>query len=255
MRQRQQKIVEYVNKVGIASFDDLGKMLGVSPFTIRRDADYLAKSHLVLRVKGGVQKIESPTQFRETQIVSRQQVNPREKEQIADFAMRFIEPGDSIFLDGSTTVSCLARNLAKIEPQITVVTNSLLISLELAKAQNIRLIGLGGVFDSETYSYVGFEPDSQADSFHINKAFFSCTSVIPQEGTYENAAFNGYTKKFAAQRSDKVYLLADANKIGKKALTRVLKTSQIDVLVSDKQLNESDQNAFETNNVKVVIAE
>jgi DeoR/GlpR family transcriptional regulator of sugar metabolism len=254
MRQRQQKIVEYVNKVGIASFGDLGEMFDVSPFTIRRDADYLANSHLVLRVKGGVQKIESPTQFREAQIVKRQQINPREKELIADCAMQFIQPGDSIFLDGSTTVSCLARNLSKTDPEITILTNSLLISLELAKAQNIRLIGLGGVFDSETYSYVGFEPDSPADSFHINKAFFSSTCLIPEEGTYENAAFNGYTKKFAAQRSDKVYLLADANKIGKKALTRVLKTSQIDVLVTDKVLSEKDAAAFDNNNVEVVIA-
>ncbi|MBW8017128.1 MAG: DeoR/GlpR transcriptional regulator [Planctomycetes bacterium] len=254
MRQRQQKIVEYVNRVGIASFADLGVIFGVSPFTIRRDADYLAKSHLVLRVKGAIQKIESPTQFREAQIVNRLQINPREKELIADCAMQFIEPGDSIFLDGSTTVSSLAINLAKIDPEVTIVTNSLLISLELAKAQNIRLIGLGGVFDSETYSFVGFEPDSQADSFHIDKAFFSSTCLIPEEGTYENAAFNGYTKRFAAQRSDKVYLLADANKIGKKALIRVLKTSQIDVFVTDKELSKKDASAFDKNDVKVVIA-
>ena len=254
MRQRQQKIVEHINNVGIASFDDLGKLFDVSPFTIRRDVDYLDKAHLVLRVKGGAQKMDSPTQFREAQIINRMQVDPKAKELIADCAMQFIEPGDSIFLDGSTTVSWLARNLARLDPEITIVTNSLLISLELAKAQNIRLIGLGGVFDPETYSFVGLEPDSQADSFHINKAFFSSTCIVPEEGTYENAAFNGYTKRFAAKRSDKVYLLADANKLGKKALTRVLKTSQIDVLMTDKTLSEKDASAFEKNDVEVVVA-
>ncbi len=254
MRQRQQKIVEHVNKVGIAAFDDLGKLFNVSPFTIRRDADYLAKAHLVLRVKGGIQRIESTTQFREAQIGNRLQVNPKEKELIADCAMQFIEAGDSIFLDGSTTVSWLARNLARLDPEITIVTNSLMISLELAKAQNIRLIGLGGVFDTETYSFVGLEPDSQADSFHINKAFFSSTCIIPEEGTYENAAFNAYTKRFAAQRSDKVFLLVDAGKLGKKALTRVLKISQINVLITDRTLSEKDALTFKKNNVEVVVA-
>lgn len=254
MRQRQQKIVEHINKVGVASFDDLGKLFDVSPFTIRRDADYLDKAHLVLRVKGGIQKIGSPTQFREAQIVNRMHVNPKQKESIADCAMQFIEPGDSIFLDGSTTISWLARHLLKSDQEITIVTNSLLISLELATAQNIRLIGLGGVFDPETYSFVGFEPDSYADSFHINKAFFSSTCLVPEEGTYENAAFNAYTKRFAAQRSDKVYLLADSSKFGKKALIRVLKTSQIDVLITDKVLSEKDASAFEKNEVEVVIA-
>lgn len=254
MRQRQQKIVEHINKVAIASFDDLAALFDVSPFTIRRDVDYLDRSRLLVRVKGGARKLDSAAAFREAQIINRLRINAGEKEKLADCAMGFIEPGDSIFLDGSTTISWLARNLAKIDTEITIVTNSLLISLELANAQNIRLIGLGGVFDAETYSFVGFEPDSQADCFHINKAFFSCTSVVPQEGTYENAAFNSSTKRFAAGRAEKVYLLADSSKLGKKALVRVLKTDQIDVFITEKKLSESDLRVFENNNVKVVIA-
>lgn len=144
MRQRQQKIVEHINNVGIASFDDLGKLFDVSPFTIRRDVEYLDKSHLVLRVKGGARKVDTPLQYREAQIINRMQVDPKVKELIAERAMQCIEPGDSIFLDGSSTISWLAQNLAAVDQEITVVTNSLLISLELAKAQKIRLIGLGG---------------------------------------------------------------------------------------------------------------
>ena len=254
MRQRQQKIVERVKMVGIASYDDLARLFNVSPFTIRRDVDYLDKARLLVRIKGGAQKIDSPIQFHEAQIANRMQVNPVEKELIADCAMQFMEPGQSLFLDGSTTVGWLARNLAKIDPEITIVTNSVLISLELAKAQNIRLIGLGGVFDPETYSFVGFESDSHSDSFHFNKAFFSCTGIIPEEGTYENAAFNAHTKRFAAQRAEEVYLLVDSSKLGKKALNRVLKTSRIDVFVTEKTLSEKDASAFEKNNVQVVIA-
>jgi DeoR/GlpR family transcriptional regulator of sugar metabolism len=182
------------------------------------------------------------------------QINPTEKELIADSAMQFIQPGDSVFLDGSTTVGWLARSLAKHDPEITIVTNSVLISLELARAQNIRLIGLGGVFDPETYSFVGFDPDSHADSFHINKGFFSCTGFIPQEGTFENAAFNGYTKRFAAQRADTVFLLVDSTKLGKKALNSVLRTNQINTLITDKILKKKDQADLTTNRVEIVIA-
>lgn len=255
MRQRQQKIVEQINKVGIASFNDLAGIFDVSPFTIRRDVDYLDKSHLLVRIKGGAQRMESPAQFREAQISNRMQINPAEKELIADCAIQFIQPGDSIFLDGSTTIGWLARNLAKLDPEITVVTNSILISLELAHVHNIRLIGIGGVFDPETYSFVGFDPDSYADSFHINKAFFSCTGVIAKEGTFENAVFNGYTKNYAAQRADSVYLLVDSTKFGKKALNRVLRTNQINVLITNKPLNKEAASAFESNNTKVIIAE
>ncbi len=252
MRQRQQKIVEHVNKVGIASFDELAEMYSVSPFTIRRDVDYLGKAHLLVRVKGGAQRIESPKQFRETQLPNRIQLNPVEKEMIADKAMQFIEPGDSIFLDGSSTIHWLAKNLAQLNPEITVVTNSVLISLELAQANNIRLIGLGGIMDAETYSFVGAYPDSYAESFHINKAFLSSTALIPAEGTYENAAFNGYTKRYAAQRADRVYLLIDSSKFGKKALNRVLRTEQIGVLITEKKVTKEDQSALEDNGVEIV---
>jgi DeoR/GlpR family transcriptional regulator of sugar metabolism len=254
MRQRQQKIVEHVKKVGIASYDDLAEQFNVSPFTIRRDVDYLDKAHLLVRIKGGAQKIDSPVPFREAQIVNRMQINAAEKELIADCAMQFVGPGDSVFLDGSTTIGWLARNLAKHDPEVTIVTNSVLISLELAKTQNIRLVGLGGIFDTETYSFVGFDPDSHADSFHINKAFFSCTGLIPEEGTYENAAFNAHTKRFVAQRAEEVYLLADSSKLGKKALNRVLRTNQIDTLITEKTLKEKARTDFATNGVKIAIA-
>lgn len=255
MRQRQQKIVEHVNKVGIASFDELGKIFDVSPFTIRRDVDYLDKSRLLVRIKGGAQRTETPARFREALLPNRMKINPAQKERIADKAMRFIQPGDSIFLDGSSTISWLARNLAKLDLEITVVTNSVLISLELAQTKKIRLIGLGGVFDPETYSYVGFYPDSYEDSFRINKAFFSCTGLVTGEGTYENAAFNGQIKRFAAQRADEVYLLMDSAKIGKKALNRVLRTNQLNVLITDKPLNEKDYSTLIAEGVKIIIGD
>ena len=89
--------------------------------------------------------------------------------------------------------------------------------------------------------------DSHADSFYINKAFFSCTGLIPEEETFENAAFNGYAKRFAAQR-------ADTSKFGKKALNRVLKIKQINTLITDKPLNKEYLASFTNNKVEVIIA-
>ena len=75
MRERQQKILEHVRNVGIASFHDLAGMFGVSSFTIRRDVDYLAQSRLLVRIKGGAQRIETASQFHEPGLPSRLQVN------------------------------------------------------------------------------------------------------------------------------------------------------------------------------------
>jgi len=151
MRQRQQKIVGHVEKVGIASLAELAQLFDVSEFTIRRDIDYLAKSHLVAKVKGGAQRIETPSQFREAHLPGRMQINLGQKERIAARAIEFIRPGDTVFLDGSSTIACLARAVARSCHDITVVTNSILVALELSEATEIRLVGCILIFPLRVY--------------------------------------------------------------------------------------------------------
>lgn len=254
MRERQQQIVEYVQRVGIASYNDLAQLLGVSPFTIRRDVDYLAQSRLLAKIKGGAQRIETPSQFREARLLNRMQINLKQKEAIAAKAVTLIQPGDSVFLDGSSTIACLARAVARIGRNVTVVTNSVLISLELSEASNIRLIGLGGVFDPETLSFVGFDTDAHTDSFYIDKAFFSCTGLVPEEGTFENAAFNRNTKRLIAEKANQVYVLADSSKLGRRALNHVLRSEQIDVLITEKPIGQQQHSELEKWNVQIHIA-
>lgn len=251
MRERQQKIISHVEKFGIASYGELGKMFSVSPFTIRRDVDYLARSRLLVKVKGGAQRIETPSQFRETHLPQRMQVNLRQKEYIAEKALAFMEEGDSVFFDGSSTIACLARLLARAGRKITVVTNSILIALELSQAPDVRVVGLGGILDAETLSFVGFDADSHSDSFYIDKAFFSCTGLIPREGTFENALFNRNTKRFIAQRANKVYLLIDSSKLGRPALNHVLNTEDIDVLITEKPVSGKWQGVLAAKGVEI----
>ena len=255
MRQRQQKILAYIQQVGVASLADMAQMFGVSEFTIRRDIDYLSQARLLLKVKGGAQRIETPTHFREAHLPSRMQINLAEKEKIAAKALEFIHPGDTIFLDGSSTITCFARALASCCRDITVVTNSILVTLELSEATEIRVIGLGGIFDNETFSYVGFDVDLSPESFHVDKAFFSCTGFVPEQGTFENAAFNRNTKRLMAMWAEKVFLLIDSSKFGKRALAGVLDTDQIDTVITDKNQSPQTITTLQNHHVKLISAE
>jgi len=255
MRQRQQKIVEHVNSVGIAAYVELAELFGVSAFTIRRDIDYLAQSRLVAKVKGGAQRIETPSQFREAQLPNRMQINVTEKEKIAAKAIEFVHAGDTIFLDGSSTITCLARVIARACRNISVVTNSILVALELSEASDIRLIGLGGVFDRETFSYVGFDADNPAASFYVDKAFLSCTGFVADKGTYENAAFNRNIKRLMAERAEKVFLLIDRSKFGRQALAQVLDTSEISTIITDQVPELETAEEIRRKNVSLVVAD
>jgi DeoR/GlpR family transcriptional regulator of sugar metabolism len=129
IRERQRQILEYVQKSRIASLAQLAKNHEVSEFTIRRDIDYLAENGLLAKIKGGAKAIETPLQVKEAKITHRLQTNIAEKEIIARRGIEEIKPGDTLFLDGSSTIVTLARFIAKQCTDITVVTNSILISL------------------------------------------------------------------------------------------------------------------------------
>lgn len=251
IRTRQQQVLEHVNQVGVSSVEDMARVFGVSEMTIRRDIEYLAHSKLLIKVKGGAQKITTSASFHEEHLQARLKINIPNKQSLARRALDFIEPGDTIFLDGSTTIICFAQALKEVNPEITVVTNSALVSMELAEAKNIRLISVGGVFDRETFCFCPMEESNVLVSLHVKKAFLSCTGLALGEGTYENSIFNRNVKRAAASISDEVYLLADATKLGKKALSRVLDMSEIDFLITEQGLSKKQNERLAERNIQV----
>ncbi len=236
IRSRQQQLLEHVNAVGVASVGDMAGLYGVSEMTIRRDIDHLGRSGLLRKVKGGAQRLEESARFHEAQLRARMTMNVPAKRRIAERAADFIAPGDTVFLDGSTTIICLAQVLARTNPQITAVTNSVLVELELAEAGNVRLIGLGGIFDHDTFSFCPMDGADAPGGYHVRKAFLSCTGLDVEEGTFENSVFNMAIKRKVVRSAETIYLLADADKLGRRALNRVLDIDEIDVLITEDTL-------------------
>lgn len=141
--------------------------------------------------------------------------------------------------------------LKQQNPEITVVTNSILVVMELVEATNIKLISLGGFFDRETFSYCPLDMNKEPFGLHVKKAFLSCTGIVLDEGTYENSIFNKTIKQIIAHVADEVYLLANANKLGKRALSLVLSLDDIDVLVTEPKLEKQQIRNLELNKIRI----
>ena len=171
--QRQQIILRQLEIAGATTYQDLAKATGVVEMTIRRDVDKLAARGLVYKVLGGVQIAGAPKQFYETELERRTLVNAREKAAIAEVAARSISPGLIVFLDGGTTSIALARILARDARQISVVTNSVYICQELARARNMNVIVLGGAFDPASACLVGSATEGMIRQYFVDIAFFS----------------------------------------------------------------------------------
>ena len=108
-------------------------------------------SRPIRRVHGGAVSVES--RLEEPLFDDKASLAAREKHRIAEAALQFVEAGDTIYLDGGSTVLELAR-LLHDRTNLTVVTNSLRAAQELA-GRGPRLILIGGELRRLSQTMVG----------------------------------------------------------------------------------------------------
>src|SRR5690606_10598947 len=104
---RRQMIAEAVMAEGTMRIEDLTERFGISLMTAHRDLDDLVSRGLLRKMRGMVSA--APTSLVEASDVYRSIRQSAEKAAIAEVAFRFVEPGQAIFMDDSTSVLQMAR--------------------------------------------------------------------------------------------------------------------------------------------------
>lgn len=171
----------------------------------------------------------------ETSLFPRMRMNREEKHLIAEKAASLIQPGQTLFIDGSTTCIELAKILAYQKKNLTIVTNSTLVCLELGKTNEHKIIGIGGDFDPSSASFIGSLCAEAASQYYVDLFIASTKGLVPTEGTFESNIGTLRIKQVFARHSGKVILLVDHTKFHQKSLCKVLDISQISTIVTDDQ--------------------
>jgi DeoR/GlpR family transcriptional regulator of sugar metabolism len=248
---RHQAIVEHLDGVGVCTYQDLAKLLGVSEMTIRRDVDKLVQRRGLIKIFGGLQTAHAPENLYESPIQPRLPIHRAEKEQIARAAIQQIKPRQTIFLDGGTTCIALARRLAKEGCGLTVVTHSALVCLELGRTTSNTVFNLGGQFDPASACCGGPTTEESARRFFVDIAFFSTKGFLPEEGTFESSLATLRIKQIVAEQAARVILLVDHSKFGQRALCKVLDIGQIHEVITDAGAAAADVALVEQHGVVV----
>jgi DeoR/GlpR family transcriptional regulator of sugar metabolism len=237
-RTRQEQILEWLERVGVGSYQELADLLAVSTMTVRRDVDDLNSRGLVIKTLGGVQRADAPSYLMETAIQGRMAKQRLEKQAIAKAAIELIGDHQTLFMDGSTTCLELAKLTARRMRGLTIITNSALTTMEIGRNRNNTVIGMGGEFDPNSCCYVGASAEDAAERFYVDIAFISTMGFLPSEGTFESTVANFRVKQILTRRSKRVVLLIDHSKFGLRALARVLDADEVDCVVTDEATTE-----------------
>lgn len=227
--ERHRRILQLVSSQTTVRTAEVARALNVTEETVRRDFEKLELDGQLTRTHGGALRGEGAR--RDLPFTSREPMNVAEKRLIAQRALDFIEPGNTILLDASSTALELARQLP--DQPLTVVTNALKVAIELVDRQEMQVVMIGGTVNSRSLSAGGPLVDSALDFYNIEKAFISCRGVDPQRGLSESNDEHARLKRRIITLAERTYLLADHTKLPLRSNFFFANLGEIDVLITD----------------------
>jgi DeoR/GlpR family transcriptional regulator of sugar metabolism len=234
----------------VVRVDELCEHLSVSPATVRRDLEELESLGEIQRVYGGAVNIGG--RLDEPLFDDKTNIATREKQRIAQAALKYIQPNDTIFLDGGSTILELVH-LIRERSNLTVVTNSLRAAIELA-AGRPRLILVGGEVRRLSQTVVGPLTRLTLGDLHMDKAFLGTIGLSLKEGLTTTDPGEAYTKELVMEHAREVILLADRTKIGKVSFTCSGRLEKVRVLVTDGLVDRRFLSEFRKKGIEIVRA-
>ncbi|SDN88366.1 DeoR/GlpR family DNA-binding transcription regulator [Alkalicoccus daliensis] len=238
---RHKNIIKELKKHGKVKVGELSKSLSVTDETIRRDLEFLENQKVLIRTRGGA--VQSASEGFEVPSMEREQKHLEEKEAIARQALELVEEGEIIAIDASTTSLQLAKLLPNMS--LTVITNSIHVSIELAKKEQITVILTGGYLRKESMSLVGITSDKIINDYHVNTFFMSCTAIDASWGVSDSHEMQARTKQRIAELADKIVVLADHTKFEQRSLVKWINLDEVDTIISTNDLEDSLAEKYE----------
>ena len=219
---RLKKVKELLRQYKTIEISSLSSILSVSEATVRRDLDKLEAEGLIKRIHGGAVLIEEEDDALAFQEQLRSIANLEEKKSIGRIASNLVQNNDVIIIGSGTTCYQLACHL-KDKKNLTIVTNNMLIGMELSACSDIRVIMTGGnVYRTEnSVSLVGDFSNKTLEEIHVNKAFMGVDGVDIDNGFSVNSMELALVWNQIVKISENLIVLSDYTKFDKKAFIRL----------------------------------
>lgn len=236
---------------GAIRIEQVAERFGISVMTAHRDLDELERRGL-LRKSRGVASAMS-TALVESSDVYRAGRQLPEKAAIAQAALKFIEPGQAIIIDDSTTSLHLAEQLSSKSP-LTVITNCLTVIDAVKGMRGITLLGLGGDYYNWCSAFMGGWTTAAIRELRAD-LFVMSTSAISDDIAFHQTQETVAVKRAMFESSSKRILLADHTKFDHRALHAMLPLVDFDAVIVDDRTDPTHVKRLRDAGCHVVVAQ
>jgi DeoR family transcriptional regulator of aga operon len=235
---RHQYILNKLQKQGFVNVNELSIELNVSVVTIRKDLKLMESRNLLYRTHGSA--TPSNPSIAERNINEKEKVNVEQKQRIAKSVMEYIEPNDIIILASGSTILELARQILQkqIKP-LTVITASLNVAQILNIDPDIEIHFLGGLIRKSSNSAVGPFAERMMEGFSGYKLFLGVDGIDTDFGLSTTSALEASLNQSMIKSAQKVIVLADSSKFGKRGFGKICDISAIDLIITDNEVPQA----------------
>ena len=249
--ERRRAIGESIRSRGIVSVAEMAQALGTTEITLRRDLRRMAREGLLVRTHGGA-VLPAALGHEPSYSEKLGQAGP-EKASIAQLAVSLVRPGDSILLGPGTTTLALARLLVG-SPELTVVTNSLLVAQALMEAPHVEVILTGGTLRRSIHALVGPAAEDAVRSLRASQVFISGNGFSAERGLSTPSPLVAATDRALAGAAQQVVVLADHTKIGQETMCQTVPAARVHTLITDARAPARELEAIRAAGVEVLVA-
>lgn len=235
-KERQNRILEILEQQGYVTVKYLISALEYSSATINRDLNSLENRQQIVRSYGGVEPVRTkyvPIQFRAHKMHT-------VKKSIGRTAASFVQDGDMIYIDSSTTAQYMEQYLIG-KKNLTVITNNIFLAANLS-AHDIKVICLGGTIVEAPCMLCGTETVQNAARYRVDKMFFA-TGAVTNGGLISSGLYDLVFKALAVN-AGRVFYLVDHNKIDQPFQSIFCDFSEVDCVISDYEFSDETKKRY-----------
>ena len=253
--ERKQTILERLNRENRVYVSDLSQALEVSEVTIRKDLKELEERGALRRTHGGAANLEEKGAV-EPSLDKLLQVHTEEKRAIARGAYKFLEDGDSLLLDASSTVRELAHLIRDGDRrELNVITPALHVAQGLSSCEHVQVIQIGGMVRRSLVTAMGPIATEDLRGLHVDKAFIGVNGIDPAVGLTTQNILECEVKRHIVEACTQSFVLADSSKMRCVALGVICPVGRADYIITDAEVSPAFAGKLEECGARVIVAE
>lgn len=240
--ERKNEILRKLRNEQRVLVSELAEYYHVTEETIRRDLDKLEREGYATKTYGGA--ILGNSTKTDLSYTIRNKTNVEAKNDIADRVVSLIEDGEHLMLDDSSTSLYIAKKL-KEKKNLTVITNSVELVMELADVEGWTVMLTGGRLKPDSLALVGQQTQAMLRTFHVDTTIFSGKGIDPNAGVTDSSEFHAETKQSMLAAAKRRILALDSSKFNKISFVRITDLTGVDLIVTNEKPESTWLSLFE----------